>query len=63
MVENIEIVTGKKPIEQYMPNQPGDVGKTWAGISKTRNGPGYYPVTGFQEGIEESFKLKTRNPL
>lgn len=59
MVWNIEIVTGKKPIEQYTPNQPGDVEKTWAG----RNGLGYYPVTGIQVGIEEFFKLKTRNPL
>jgi UDP-glucuronate 4-epimerase len=52
LIELIEQVTGKKAIIANMPEQPGDVPKTFADISKARNLLGYNPETNLKEGLQ-----------
>jgi UDP-glucuronate 4-epimerase len=52
LIELIEQVTGKKAIIANMPEQPGDVPKTFADISKARNLLGYNPETDLKEGLQ-----------
>lgn len=52
LVSAIEEVLGKKAIIQQMPEQPGDVPKTYADISKAKKLFGYDPKTPLKEGLE-----------
>jgi len=48
----IEKYTGKKAIKNYMPIQPGDVEKTWADLTKSRELLKYNPEIKIEEGLK-----------
>lgn len=52
MVETIEQATGKKAKRKHLPDQPGDVPRTMADISKARRMLGYEPKTRFEDGVQ-----------
>jgi UDP-glucuronate 4-epimerase len=52
MIETLAGALGKKPILNYLPEQPGDVRQTYADISRASAELGYSPKTPFREGIE-----------
>ncbi len=58
MIETIEKTLGIKAIKEYFPGQPGDVGLTFADISKARNELAFDPKVSFDEGIEYFVKWK-----
>lgn len=58
MVETIEEVLGKKAKLNRLPMQPGDVNRTCADISHSREVIGYNPKTTFKEGIEKFIEWK-----
>ncbi len=51
MLKTIEKATGKKAIIHSLPMQPGDVNRTFANISKSKEMLGYNPKTNFEDGI------------
>jgi len=51
MVQTIESVLGKQAKLKRLPDQPGDVPRTMADISKARRMLGYAPTTSFAEGV------------
>jgi hypothetical protein len=51
----IEKVTGKEAIIEQLPDQPGDVPKTFADISKAKKLLGYAPGTRFNEGLDKFY--------
>ncbi len=53
MVKTIEQCTDKKAKIKYLPEQPGDVVLTYADITKAKQILGYFPSTGFEEGISK----------
>jgi UDP-glucuronate 4-epimerase len=55
LVNSIEKVTGKKAIIEQLPEQPGDVPKTFADISKAKKLIGYEPTTRLNEGLEKFY--------
>jgi UDP-glucuronate 4-epimerase len=60
MVEILEIKTEKKATLQRLPYQPGDVQKTYADITKSKQILEYDPKTKFEEGLDifiEWYKL------
>jgi len=56
LIRSIEEVTGKKAIIEQLPDQPGDVPKTFADISKAKRLLGYSPATKLNEGLEKFYK-------
>lgn len=50
-ISEIEKVTGKTAIKDYLPMQAGDVEKTWADVSKLKNNYNYEPTTNIAKGI------------
>ena len=60
MVETIEEVLGKKAKINRLPMQPGDVNRTCADITYSKEKIGYNPQTTFKEGIQKfiNWKLK-----
>ena len=56
LVEAIEGCTGKKAIIEKLPEQPGDVPKTFADISKAKNLLGYNPRTQLKEGLSKFYE-------
>lgn len=56
LINSIEKVTGKKAIIEQLPEQPGDVPKTFADISKAKRLLGYSPGTRLNEGLEKFYK-------
>lgn len=55
LVAIIGEVTGKKPILDRQPMQPGDVVMTCADVTKARERLGYCPATPVAEGVERFF--------
>lgn len=53
LIAGIEDVTGKKAIIIQEPDQPGDVPKTFADISKAKKLLGYNPQTQVKEGLKK----------
>lgn len=53
LITGIEEVTGKKAIINQEPDQPGDVPKTFADISKAKQLLGYNPQTQVKEGLKK----------
>lgn len=51
LVDGLEGAFGKKAKRVYMDEQPGDVPKTYADISKAKNILGYNPKTSVREGL------------
>jgi UDP-glucuronate 4-epimerase len=52
LVSAIEKSLGKQAIIEYLPMQPGDVDKTYAGIERINTYCGFRPETSLEEGIE-----------
>lgn len=53
LINMIESATGKTAIIERMPDQPGDVPRTYADISKSEQLLGYKPYTPIAEGIKK----------
>ncbi|HTL46977.1 MAG TPA: GDP-mannose 4,6-dehydratase [Verrucomicrobiae bacterium] len=53
MVETLEQALGRRARLKRLPQQPGDVEKTYADISKARDMLGFSPATPFAEGIRK----------
>lgn len=53
MIQGIEYALGKKAIINNLPQQPGDVPKTFADIQKAQSLLGYHPHTNFKVGVEK----------
>jgi UDP-glucuronate 4-epimerase len=51
MVKTIEECVGKKAILNKMPMQPGDLKRTFADVSKSKEILGYDPRTSFEDGV------------
>jgi len=51
LIRAIEKITGKSALLQYGPDQPGDVPKTYADISKAKRLLGYDPQTKLETGL------------
>jgi len=52
LITSIEEITGKKAIIERLPDQPGDVPKTFADISKAKQLLAYNPQTPLKEGLK-----------
>ena len=61
LINSIEKVTDKKAIIEQLPDQPGDVPKTFADISKAKKLLGYAPGTKFNDGLEKFYKWFSRH--
>jgi len=61
LIHSIEKVIGKKAISEQLPEQPGDVPKTFADISKAKRLLGYEPKTNLNEGLEKFYKWFTQH--
>ncbi len=53
LIQMIEAATGKKATIEYLPDQPGDVPRTFADVSKAHKLLGYEPQTPIAEGIRK----------
>ena len=55
LISAIEITTGKKAVIEQHPDQPGDVPKTFADISKAKRLFGYHPNTKLEDGLKKFY--------
>jgi UDP-glucuronate 4-epimerase len=55
LIEAIETTCGKKALIKNLPQQPGDVLRTYANISKAKDLLGYNPATNLEEGLEKFY--------
>ena len=55
LIHAIEKVVGKKATIEQLPDQPGDVPKTFADISKAKKLLGYEPATKIDEGLKKFY--------
>jgi UDP-glucuronate 4-epimerase len=55
LIAAIENITGKQAIIQREPDQPGDVPRTFADISKAKELLGYNPQTKLEEGLRKFY--------
>ncbi|MGH9914239.1 MAG: epimerase, partial [Pyrinomonadaceae bacterium] len=62
IVELLEKELGKKAIIERLPEQPGDVKRTFADISKARSLLGYAPQTSIEDGIKKFVEWFINNP-
>jgi UDP-glucuronate 4-epimerase len=53
MIEAIEHSLGRSLEQRHLPEQPGDVPRTWADISRARARLGYEPEVQPQSGVEK----------
>ena len=53
LVDTIADVLDVAPLVEHLPEQPGDVPRTWASIDKARRLLGYAPATQLRTGIEQ----------
>jgi UDP-glucuronate 4-epimerase len=53
LVTEIEKAIGKKAIKEFLPQQPGDVERTYADITKASKELGYNPTTSIQAGLKQ----------
>jgi UDP-glucuronate 4-epimerase len=56
LIAAIEDVTGKKAMIEQLPEQQGDVPKTFADIHKAKKVLGYNPQTSLQEGLKKFYQ-------
>jgi UDP-glucuronate 4-epimerase len=52
LIKEIEKALGKKAIIEYLPQQPGDVEKTYADVTKAQKDLGYLPKTEIGTGLK-----------
>jgi UDP-glucuronate 4-epimerase len=62
MIAGLERALGVTATLTVLPEQPGDVPKTWANIDKARALLGYAPTTSYEEGIVKFARWLTRVP-
>jgi UDP-glucuronate 4-epimerase len=55
LISAIEITTDKKAVIEQHPDQPGDVPKTFADISKAKKLFGYHPNTKLEDGLKKFY--------
>jgi len=55
LITAIETTTGKKAVIEQHPDQPGDVPKTFADISKAKKLFGYHPNTKLEDGLKKFY--------
>lgn len=55
MIGAIERTVGRKAVLEPQPDQPGDVERTFADLTRSRAELGFEPRTGFAEGIERQW--------
>ena len=60
MVETIEEVLGRKAKLKRLPMQPGDVNRTCADITHSKETIGYNPETTFKQGIRKFIEWKLK---
>ncbi|MDZ4807301.1 MAG: GDP-mannose 4,6-dehydratase [Bacteroidota bacterium] len=64
LVTSLEEITGKKAIIEQYPDQPGDVPKTFADITKAKELFGYNPQTQLKDGLKKFYDwFKTNEEL
>ena len=56
LVQQMEQLTGKKAVIDRRPEQPGDVPRTFADISKAKRLLGYQPDTKLQHGLQQFYE-------
>lgn len=56
MIETIGQVVGRTPRIAPEPEQPGDVERTWADLSRSSSELGYRPTTSFRDGVERQWE-------
>jgi UDP-glucuronate 4-epimerase len=56
LISSIEKIIEKKAVIEQLPEQPGDVPKTFADISKAKQLLGYEPKTRLNEGLQKFYK-------
>ena len=61
LVRAIEEVTEKKALIEQLPEQPGDVPKTFADITKAKELLGYHPQTKLKEGLKKFYDWFVKN--
>ena len=61
LIETIESICGKKAFINRLPEQAGDVPRTYANISKAKQLLGYNPATDLREGLEEFYRWFKHN--
>ena len=61
LVTAIEEVLGKKAMIEHLPDQPGDVPKTFADISKATKLLDYHPTTQLKEGLQKFYEWFEEN--
>jgi len=52
LIAQLEAATGKKALQDRLPDQPGDVPMTWANIDKAKRLLGYSPRTSMAQGLQ-----------
>ena len=55
MIETIGAVVGRTPRIRELPMQPGDVERTFADLTRSREELGFEPQVGFREGLERQW--------
>lgn len=55
MIDAIARVSGRKPRIERFPMQPGDVERTYADLTRSREELGFEPVTPFEEGLRRQW--------
>ena len=61
LIAAIEEATGKKAVIEHLPEQPGDVPKTFADISKAKQLLGYNPQTKLKDGLKKFYDWFLQN--
>lgn len=56
LIYEIELVVDKKANKEVMPEQPGDVPKTYADITKAKELLGYNPSTDIKQGLQKFYE-------
>jgi len=60
-IETCEKITHKKAIINQMPDQPGDVPKTYSNIEKAKKDLDYNPITKLEDGLKKTFLWMKNN--
>ena len=55
MIESIGVVVGNKPRIEQLPMQPGDVQRTYADLTRSRQELGFDPQTPFEDGLRKQW--------
>jgi UDP-glucuronate 4-epimerase len=62
MIEGLEAALGTKAALQALPEQPGDVPRTWANVDKARALLGFEPKTPYRDGVTRFVDWLRRQP-